>query len=168
MPIERTHNSHCWLQRRSCPGHTVCLCPRLTAAHIQDRSRGWGPHGMVDGDLSGTAGLDRTEILRRQSRSLQQNSEFRNLFVKRNCRFKNMISKWIYIVDINSTSPKNEPRCLPYDLLKYVKPAHRGVSGEVRKRWRATAWCGKSKFAISSGWLTNGSLCHPDDITTLS
>ena len=38
----------------------------------------------------------------------------------------------------------------------------------VRKRWRATAWCGKSKFAISSGWLTNGSLCHPDDITALS
>ena len=38
----------------------------------------------------------------------------------------------------------------------------------VRKRWRATAWCGKSKFTISSGWLKNGSLCHPDDIITLS
>ena len=39
---------------------------------------------------------------------------------------------------------------------------------KLRKRWRATAWCGKSKFTISSGWLTNGSLCHPDDIITLS
>ena len=39
---------------------------------------------------------------------------------------------------------------------------------EVRKRWRATAWCGKSKFTISSGRLKNGSLCHPDDIITLS
>ena len=39
---------------------------------------------------------------------------------------------------------------------------------KLRKRWRATAWCGKSKFAISSGWLKNGSLCHPDDIITLS
>ena len=48
---------------------------------------------MEDGDQSGPAGLGRTEILRRQSRSLQQNNEFRNLFVKRNCRFKNMISK---------------------------------------------------------------------------
>ena len=38
----------------------------------------------------------------------------------------------------------------------------------LRKRWRATAWCGKSKFTISSGWLKNGSLCHPDDIITLS
>ena len=26
----------------------------------------------------------------------------------------------------------------------------------------------KSKFTISSGWLKNGSLCHPDDIITLS
>ena len=38
----------------------------------------------------------------------------------------------------------------------------------IRKRWRATAWCGKSKFAISSGWLKNGGVCHPDDIITLS
>ena len=37
----------------------------------------------------------------------------------------------------------------------------------VRKRWRATAWCGKSKFAISSGWLKTGSVSHPDDIITL-
>ena len=42
------------------------------------------------------------------------------------------------------------------------------IPSTVRKRWRATAWCGKSKFTISSGWLTNGSLCHPDDIITLS
>ena len=38
----------------------------------------------------------------------------------------------------------------------------------VRKRWRATACCGKSKFAISSGWLKGGSVCHPDDIIALS
>ena len=38
----------------------------------------------------------------------------------------------------------------------------------LRKRWRATACCGKSKFAISSGWLKSGSVCHPDDIITLS
>ena len=37
----------------------------------------------------------------------------------------------------------------------------------LRKRWRATAWCGKSKFAISSGWLKTGSVSHPDDIITL-
>ena len=42
-----------------------------------------------------------------------------------------------------------------------------GVNPLVRKRWRATACCGKSKFAISSGWLTKGSVCHPDDIITL-
>ena len=42
------------------------------------------------------------------------------------------------------------------------------ASDELRKRWRATTWCGKSKFAISSGWLSNGSGCHPDDIKTLS
>ena len=37
----------------------------------------------------------------------------------------------------------------------------------LRKRRRATAWCGKSKFAISSGWLKKGSVSHPDDIITL-
>ena len=37
----------------------------------------------------------------------------------------------------------------------------------LRKRWRATACCGKSKFAISSGWLKKGSVSHPDDIITL-
>ena len=38
----------------------------------------------------------------------------------------------------------------------------------VRKRWRATTCCEKSKFAISSGWLKNGSVCHLDDMITLS
>ena len=38
----------------------------------------------------------------------------------------------------------------------------------LRKRWRTTACCGKSKFVISSGWLTKGSVSHPDDIITLS
>ena len=37
----------------------------------------------------------------------------------------------------------------------------------LRKRWRATACCGKSKFAISSRWLNIGSVSHPDDIITL-
>ena len=41
------------------------------------------------------------------------------------------------------------------------------VCVSVRKRWRATACCGKSKFAISSGWLKKGSVSHPDDIITL-
>ena len=36
------------------------------------------------------------------------------------------------------------------------------------KRWRATVCCEKSKFAISSRWLKNGSACHPVDIMTLS
>ena len=49
-----------------------------------------------------------------------------------------------------------------------ISAIHKGQVRIVRKRWRATAWCGKSKFAISSGWLKNGSLCHPDDIITLS
>ena len=39
---------------------------------------------------------------------------------------------------------------------------------KLRKRWRATAYCGKSKFAISSGWLKSGSVCHPDDMITSS
>ena len=47
-----------------------------------------------------------------------------------------------------------------------VPPSRQGH--QLRKRWRATAWCGKLKFPISSGWLTNGSLCHPDDIITFS
>ena len=34
----------------------------------------------------------------------------------------------------------------------------------IRKHWRATACCGKSKFAIPSGWLKNWSVCHPDDL----
>ena len=38
----------------------------------------------------------------------------------------------------------------------------------LRKRWRATVWCGKSKYAISSGWLKEGSASHPDDIITLA
>ena len=41
------------------------------------------------------------------------------------------------------------------------------VSYFIRKRWRATACCGKSKLAISSGWLKKGSVSHPDDIITL-
>ena len=41
------------------------------------------------------------------------------------------------------------------------------VTERLRKRWRATACCGKSKFAISSGWLKKGSVSHPDDIITL-
>ena len=50
----------------------------------------------------------------------------------------------------------------------WVILSHGRGNHKLRKRWRATAWCGKSKFTISSGWLTNGSLCHPDDIITLS
>ena len=38
----------------------------------------------------------------------------------------------------------------------------------VRKHWRAAACCEISKFAISSRWLKNGRVCHPDDIITLS
>ena len=38
----------------------------------------------------------------------------------------------------------------------------------IRKRWRATACFEKWKFAFSSGWLKNGTLCHPGDIITLS
>ena len=37
----------------------------------------------------------------------------------------------------------------------------------LRKHWRATAWCGKSKFSISSGWLKKGSVSHPHDMITL-
>ena len=42
------------------------------------------------------------------------------------------------------------------------------MRAQLRKRWRAAACCGKLKFAISSGWLKNGSVCHPDNIITLS
>ena len=56
--------------------------------------------------------------------------------------------------------------CIHKRCLEFPKCYSNGA--KLRKRWRATAWCGKSKFAISSGWLTNGSLCHPDDITALS
>ena len=47
--------------------------------------------------------------------------------------------------------------------------------GKLWKRWRATAWSGKSKFAISSGWLNYWqylirmtkllAVSHPDDLT---
>ena len=51
------------------------------------------------------------------------------------------------------------------DILSDYVSKHPGCS--LRKRWRATACCGKSKFAISSGWLKKGSVSHPDDIITL-
>ena len=44
---------------------------------------------------------------------------------------------------------------------------HHVDGSRLQKRWRATAWCGKSKFAISCGWLKIGSVSHPDDIITL-
>ena len=49
-----------------------------------------------------------------------------------------------------------------------VRNVHGLSSTDVRKRRRATACCEKSKFAISSGWLKNGSVGHPGDIITLS
>ena len=67
-----------------------------------------------------------------------------------------------YLVFYNTSPPR---MFLSLDLLWEYRIQH---GANVRKRWRATAWCGKSKFTISSGWLTNGSLCHPDDIITLS
>ena len=41
---------------------------------------------------------------------------------------------------------------------------HEILSWKIRKRWRTTACCGKSKFAISSGWLMGIAVCHPDDL----
>ena len=71
-----------------------------------------------------------------------------------------------------SSNSRYKPICLfcPFGNLHRSRQicSVKNVIGFLRKRWRATAWCGKSKFTISSGWLTNGSLCHPDDIITLS
>ena len=69
--------------------------------------------------------------------------------------------------------------CLPH-CLTIGKLQSYGVSRDVctliasypcsyklRKRWRATACCGKSKFAIASRWLKKGSVSHPGDTITL-
>ena len=42
------------------------------------------------------------------------------------------------------------------------------MTTEVRKLWRATTCCGKSKFAIPPRWLQKGNVSHPDDTITLS
>ena len=43
-----------------------------------------------------------------------------------------------------------------------------GIPGDkVRTRWGATACCGKSKFAISSGGLNKGSVSHLDGIVVI-
>ena len=49
---------------------------------------------------------------------------------------------------------------------KYGHMTHYNCSS-LQKRWRATACCEKSKFAISSGWLKKWSVSYPDDIITL-
>ena len=79
---------------------------------------------------------------------------------KRSRHSRRMRNPWFYVSGKRPMTPKSSYPLWPTFIQV--------VSYMVRKRWRATAWCGKSKFAISSGWLTNGSLCHPDDITTLS
>ena len=40
---------------------------------------------------------------------------------------------------------------------------HNILTRQLRKHGGAAACCGKSKFAISSGWVKNRSVCHPDD-----
>ena len=103
----RRHHSHFWLQRRPCSGQTVILCPWLTAAHIQGRSQGWESYCMVDGGQSGTAGLDRTTIPRRQSRRLKQMYDMNwlpqykkwlTLYAIRTSKHKWLLQSYIHII----------------------------------------------------------------------